>query len=132
MTIQNTFARDERFWNNYLAGRPQAPDALFDRIFAYHRSHGGAFGTVHDVGAGNGPYAARLRSQFEHVVVSDIVPGNVELARARLGTKEDGFTFRAAGIEDVDDIEPASVDMVFATNVMHFPDDQVRTNLPCF
>jgi len=127
MAIQQTFARDEAFWNNYLAGRPQAPDALFDRIFAYHRSKGGVFGTVHDVGAGNGPYAARLRSHFEHVIVSDIVPGNVELARARLlggAEKGGGFTFRTAGVEDVDDLEPASVDMVFATNVMHFPDDQ--------
>ncbi|KAK3315156.1 S-adenosyl-L-methionine-dependent methyltransferase [Apodospora peruviana] len=125
MAIQETFARDEAFWNNYLAGRPQAPDALFDRIFTYHRSQGGSFGTVHDVGAGNGPYTARLRSHFEHVIVSDIVPGNVELARARLGSgTESGFTFRTAGIEEVDDLDPASVDMVFATNVMHFPDDQ--------
>lgn len=54
ITIQNTFARDERFWNNYLAGRLQAFDALFDRIFAYYRSYNGAFGTVHDVGARNG------------------------------------------------------------------------------
>ena len=114
------FAQDKKFWNNYLKGRPQAPDSFFDRIFSYHQAHGGAFGTVHDVGAGNGPYAQKLRHKFEHVIVSDIVARNVELARDRLGT--DGFSYRTAKVEEAEDIPAGSVDMVFATNVMHFPD----------
>ena len=117
-----TFAQDKKFWNNYLKGRPQVPDAFFDRIFSYHQAQGGTFGTVHDVGAGNGPYAQKLRSRFNHVIVSDIVPKNVELAQDRLGT--DGFTYRAAKVEEADDIAAGSVDMVFATNVMHFPDQK--------
>lgn len=115
------FAQDDKFWGNYQRGRPQVPDAFFERIFAYHETHGGKFGTAHDVGAGNGPYAQRLRARFSYVVVSDIVPENVELARARLGGL-DGFGFRAAKLEDADDIPPGSVDLVFATNVMHFAD----------
>lgn len=117
------FAQDDQFWANYLRGRPRVPDAFFDRIFGYHQAQGGAFGTVHDVGAGNGPYAQRLRARFAHVIVSDLVPANVELARARLGGT-DGFSFRAAKVEEVDDIDAGSVDMVFATNMMHFPDPQ--------
>ncbi|KAK8045577.1 hypothetical protein PG993_005601 [Apiospora rasikravindrae] len=117
------FAQDEEFWDNYLKGRPKAPDAFFDRVFTYHATHSGAFGTVHDVGAGNGPYSQRLRSKFSHVIVSDIVPANVELARARLRGL-DGFSFRTAKLEDADDIPAGSVDMVFATSVMHFPDPQ--------
>ncbi|KAK8084487.1 hypothetical protein PG997_005758 [Apiospora hydei] len=118
------FAQDETFWDTYLKGRPKPPDAFFDRIFTYHEAHSGQFGTVHDVGAGNGPYAQRLRSRFVNVIVSDIVPANVELARARLRGL-DGFTFRAAKLEDeVNDIPPGSVDMIFATNVMHFPNRQ--------
>ncbi|KAF2238273.1 S-adenosyl-L-methionine-dependent methyltransferase [Viridothelium virens] len=116
------FAQDTKFWNNYLKGRPQAPDALFDRIFDYHQAHGGTFGTSHDVGAGNGPYAQKLRSRFAHVIVSDIVATNVELAQERLGT--DGFSYRTAKVEEADDIAAASVDMIFATNVMHFPDQK--------
>lgn len=116
------FAQDKDFWGNYVKGRPQPPPTLFDRIFQYHRKHGGAFGTVHDVGAGSGPYAENLREQFDHVILSDIVPENVILAKDRLGTK--GFSYRAAKVEDVDDIPAGSVDMVFATNVMHFPPDQ--------
>ena len=90
MTSNDTiFAQGKTFWNNYLKGRPQAPDSFLDRIFSYHQAHGGAFGKVHDVGAGNGPYAQKLRHKFDHVIVSDIVARNVELAQDRLGT--DGF-----------------------------------------
>jgi len=116
------FAQDKKFWNNYLKGRPRAPDAFFERIFSYHQAQGGAFGTVHDVGAGNAPYAQKLRSKFTHVIVSDIVAKNVELARDRLGT--DGFSYRPAKVEEADDIPAGSVDMVFATNVMHFPEQK--------
>ena len=117
------FAKDAAFWNNYLKGRPSAPPTFFDRLFRYHHSHGGQFNTVHDVGAGNGPYAHTLRSQFSHVIVSDIAPKNVALAQSRLGT--DGFSYRAARVEDGADIPDGSVDMVFATNVMHFCDQRV-------
>lgn len=119
----NIFAQDTEFWDNYLVGRPKLPESFFDRIFSYHQSKGGVFGTVHYVGAGNGPYAQKLGSRFANVIVSDIVADNVELARRRL-TGERGFRFRVAELQDSDDIEAGSVDMVFATNVMHFPDLQ--------
>lgn len=118
----NIFAQDNEFWDNYLS-RPKPPDSFFDCIFSYHQSKGGAFGKVHYVGAGNGPYAQKLRSRFANVIVSDIVADDVELARRRL-TGEGGFSFRVAELQDSDDIEAGSVDMVFATNVMHFPDLQ--------
>ncbi|KAF2648490.1 S-adenosyl-L-methionine-dependent methyltransferase [Lophiostoma macrostomum CBS 122681] len=117
------FARDKSFWNNYLKGRPQAPQSFFDRIYSYHEELGGNFGTAHDVGAGNGPYSAELRSKFQHVIVSDIIDDNVKFASERLGT--DGFSYRTAKVEEADDISPGSVDLVFATNVLHFVDQQV-------
>jgi SAM-dependent methyltransferase len=127
MASSNTiFAQKEGFWNNYLKGRPQAPQSLFNRIFSYHASQNGTFGTVHDAGAGNGPYSHILREKFEHVIVSDIVPSNVSLAQQRLGTN--GFTYRTASIEQAEDIPAGSVDMVFATNVMHFADQTIATN----
>lgn len=97
-----TFARNEAFWNNYLKGRPRAPDAFFSRIIQYHQAHNGQFDTAHDVGAGNGPHAQQLRDRFRHVIVSDVVPENVKLAQERLGT--DGFSYRAAPLEQADDI----------------------------
>jgi SAM-dependent methyltransferase len=117
------FKQDKAFWNNYLKGRPQAPDSFFTRILNYHQAHGGKFGRVHDVGAGNGPYSETLRSRFEHVIVSDIVAKNIDLAQDRLGTY--GFSYRIAKLEEADDIPAGSVDMVFATNVMHFPDQEM-------
>ena len=120
---KEVFAKDKAFWNNYLKGRPLAPDSFFSRIFDYHESHHGQFNTVHDVGAGNGPYADKLRSKFQHVIISDIAPGNVDLARDRHGN--DGFSYRTARVEEADDISSGSVDMVFATNVMHFCDQKV-------
>ena len=117
------FAKDKTFWNNYLKGRPSAPDVFFERLFHYHEKHHGEFGTVHDVGAGNGPYANTLRSKFQHVIISDVMSDNVVLAKERLGT--DGFSYRAARVEEGDDIPDNSVDMVFATNVMHFCDQKM-------
>ncbi|KAK7698687.1 hypothetical protein SLS64_012298 [Diaporthe eres] len=49
------FGQDGEFWDNHLTGRPKAPESLFDRIFSYHQSKGGAFGTVQHVGAGIDP-----------------------------------------------------------------------------
>jgi SAM-dependent methyltransferase len=120
---EKIFARDKAFWNNYLKGRPQAPQSFFDRIYDYHQNHGGRFGIVHDLGAGNGPYSSQLRSRFQHVIVSDIVPENVQFAEDRLGT--DGFSYRAAKAEEADDIPAGSVDLVFATNVLHFVDQKL-------
>lgn len=117
------FAQDDKFWDNYLRGRPRAPDSFFHRIFDYHQAKGGSFETVHDVGAGIGPYARLLRSRFSHVIISDIVPENVDMASRRLKSHP-GFSFRVSRLEDVHDIVPGSVDLVFATNVMHFADPQ--------
>lgn len=119
----NFFALDDQSWDIYLRGRPRVPDSFFTRIFNYHQAKGGSFGTVHDVGAGVAPYARLLRSRFSHVIVSDIVPENVAMASSRL--KDDpGFSFRVSKLQDAHDIAPGSVDLVFATNVMHFAEPQ--------
>ncbi|KAK5654607.1 hypothetical protein OQA88_7237 [Cercophora sp. LCS_1] len=118
------FTQPTTFWENYLTGRPQAPPSFFTRIFSYHASKPTArFGTAHDAGAGNGPYAAVLRSRFDNVIVSDIVPSNVTLAESRLGTS--GFRYRVSKIEEADDITPGSVDLIFATNVLHFAEQDL-------
>jgi len=123
MGSNTIFAQDEAFWNNYLKGRPTAPETFFSRIFRYHEEKGGRFGTVHDAGAGNAPYGYKLRSRFDTVIISDITPENVRLAQDRLGTN--GFRYRpGARIEDAADIIPGSVDLVFATNVLHFADQE--------
>jgi len=123
LTRGSIYDRGEDFWNNYLKKRPNPPASFFDRLFRYHEAKEGRFDTAHDAGAGNGPYAQTLRSRFGTVIVSDVAPENVRLAQDRLGT--DGFRYRAARIEDAGDIPPGSVDLVFATNVLHFADQEL-------
>ncbi|KAJ5816546.1 Methyltransferase type 11 [Penicillium robsamsonii] len=122
-TSSRIFAQDDEFWDNYSRGRPQVPDTFWDRIWSFHETKGGAFDTVHDIGAGNGPYAQLLRSRFANVIVSDIVADNIGLAQDRLRGQA-GFAFRTAALEDADDIPAGSIDMVFAANVMHFAEPQ--------
>ncbi|ORX99969.1 hypothetical protein BCR34DRAFT_676720 [Clohesyomyces aquaticus] len=76
--------------------------------------HGGKFDTIHDVGAGNGPYAAILRSSFRHVIISDIAADNVALAQE---------------LEGADGIPNSSVDIVFATNLMHFCEQKLAMEI---
>jgi SAM-dependent methyltransferase len=125
-TDDRIFEKDKTFWDNYLKGRPKPPASLFRRIFDYHEAQGGSFGTVHDVGAGNGPFASILASKFTHVILSDIAESNMRLAEQRLG-KNGTFTYRTAKMDDTKDLATGSVDMVFATNVMHFGANQQAT-----
>ncbi|KAK4962447.1 hypothetical protein LTR10_000073 [Elasticomyces elasticus] len=118
--LANPYARDKTFWAGYLKGRPQAPEAFFERIYEYHASHGGHFGIIHDAGAGVAPHARRLKQKFEHVIVSDIILENVQQASERLGPE--GFSYRTAKLEDAEGIKPGSVDMFFAATCMHFCD----------
>lgn len=120
--LSDIFERDESFWSSYNKGRPQPPESFFQRIFDYHIAHDGRFDVCHDAGAGNGPYAAKLKQKFGHVIVSDLTRSNVDLARKRLG--DTGFSHRQAKIEQADDLSPGSVDLVFATNMMHFADQR--------
>lgn len=125
-TDDKLFEKDKSFWDNYLKGRPKPPASLFRRIFDYHEDQGGSFGTVHDVGAGNGPFASTLASRFAHVILSDIAASNMELAEQHLGSTGT-FTYRTARMDEIEDLRPNSVDMVFASNVMHFGTDQQAT-----
>ena len=115
-----SYARDEAFWKKYLKGRPQVPDSLFERVCNYHAGHGGLFNVVHDVGAGVGVHSERLAKHFGHVIISDVAPGNVELAKGRLGTGK--YSYKVMSVDDADVIEESSVDMVFASTMMHFAD----------
>jgi SAM-dependent methyltransferase len=125
-TDDKLFEKDKSFWDSYLRGRPKPPPSLFRRIFDYHEAQGGSFGTVHDVGAGNGPFASTLASKFTHVILSDVAASNMELAEKRLGSTGT-FTYRTARMDEIEDLAPNSIDMVFASNVMHFGADQEAT-----
>ena len=114
------YSKDKDFWEKYRKGRPQVPDSFFQRIFDYHASHGGEFGTVHDAGAGGGVHSARLAGRFGKVIVSDVFESNIEAAKSHLSGPK--YEFRAMKLEDTINFPAASVDMVFASTMLHFTD----------
>jgi len=50
--VKYAFAFKSLDWEDYHRHRPVYPQSMFRLWFDYHRSHGGAFGEAHDVGAG--------------------------------------------------------------------------------
>ncbi|KAJ5698556.1 hypothetical protein N7462_000561 [Penicillium macrosclerotiorum] len=121
-TNDKIFAQDRAFWKNYNSGRPQVPQSFFQRIYDYHLSQNGGFDIVHDAGAGNGVHSQELRSKFHHVIISDVAPDNVRQAEERLGS--DGYSYHQGKMEEIRDILPGSVDMVFVMNAMHWADQE--------
>ena len=121
MDRDNFYDQESAFWKKYTEARPQVPDSFFDRILRYHIEHGGQYGTLHDAGAGVGNHTIRLSKHFQDTIVSDASEGNINIAKGYLD-KESNYSFRFARIEDTQALEPSSVDMVFAANMLHFTD----------
>ena len=114
------YAKTDDFWNTYRKGRPQVPDSFFERIYNYHAQNGNDFGTVHDAGAGAGVHSTRLAERFQKVIVTDVSDLNIKAAKSHLiGPK---YELKTARLEDTIEFPPASVDMVFASTMLHFTD----------
>ena len=122
MSTPGLYDRDQAFWENYLKTRPNIPESFFRRIFDYHASHGGEFGTVHDAGAGAGVCSSRLATRFHKVIVTDISEGNIRIAKERLSADNQQYDFRVSKLEDTIELPKASVDLVHAGTMFHFTD----------
>lgn len=118
---ENVYKQSASFWDSYIKGRPSIPDSFFSTIFTYHASHSTSFSSAHEVGAGVGVHSPRLAARFAHVLVSDIIDTNIQIAKARLQS-EGCYTFKSSSLEDTIDLAPASMDLVFASTMMHFTD----------
>lgn len=116
---QNVYAQDNDFWDKYIAGRPKIPQSFFDRIFDCHAQHNGTFDNAHEVGAGVGVHSHRLAARFKHVLVSDVIEENVSIARMRL-KDNNKYNFMSASLEDTIKLPADSMDLVFASTMMHF------------
>lgn len=116
---QDVYAQDNDFWDKYIAGRPKIPQSFFDRIFDYHLQHHGHFEKAHEVGAGVGVHSGRLAARFQHVLVSDVIQENITIAQVRL--EDDAkYEFVASSLEDTTNLPESSMDLVFASTMMHF------------
>lgn len=121
MVNAEIYDQDQAFWNNYIKARPQIPDSFFERIFAYHADHGGEFGVVHDAGAGVGVHSRRLAHRFGQVIVTDPSEQNIQIAQDQLPANGQ-YQFHREKLEQTIDFPSNSVDMVFASTMMHFTD----------
>ncbi|KAH8647948.1 S-adenosyl-L-methionine-dependent methyltransferase [Xylariales sp. PMI_506] len=118
------------FWEKYLNGRPQTPQSFWDRIFDYHATNSGRFGTVHDLGSGVGIHSVKLGERFNRVILGDPGQANIEHAREYLGARNQNekdnsgsttFEFHVCKAEN-SALPDASVDMVFMANALHWTD----------
>lgn len=128
MTIQkgdNVYNLGQDFWEKYIIGRPAIPQTFFDLIFKYHSDHNGRFDVAHEVGAGVGVHSPRLAKRFMHILVSDVIDSNVQIAKTRL---QGSYNFKTSSLEDCIDLPAESVDLVFASTMMHFTrvDDAIK------
>ncbi|KAL9067737.1 MAG: hypothetical protein Q9157_006710 [Trypethelium eluteriae] len=123
-TESTLFDRRTEFWRNYRIGRPAIPSSFYQRFYDYHATHGGSFGTVHDVGAGFGELSLELSKRFDHVIVSDPAPKSLDVARELIGAASSSFnkfSFRQERVEDCE-LPKASVDAIFCCNAIHWTD----------
>ncbi|KAJ4359559.1 uncharacterized protein N0V89_000114 [Didymosphaeria variabile] len=118
---ENVYNQSQDFWDSYIKGRPSIPQSFFNTIFDYHASQNGSFTAAHEVGAGVGVHSPRLATRFKHVLISDIIESNIQIAKSRL-QDQDCYSFKASSLEDTIDLEAGSVDLVFASTMMHFTD----------
>ena len=109
------------FWNLYIKGRPHLQESLLQRVWSYHTSKGGKFEVVHEPGAGVGVHSRRFAAKFSQIIISDIDKSNIDIAKQHLKDLSNA-KFRVAKLEDIDDLPAEGVDMVIASNCVHFAD----------
>ena len=125
-TIVELYDKDYDFWDNYIEGRPQAPDSFFERIFNYHYQHSNSSALAHDAGAGAAVHSYNLAEKFDKVIVSDISASNIGVAQARTGG-DPYFSFRVGRLQDTaEDIAAGSIDLFFVGTAIHFCGSEVN------
>lgn len=89
---------------------------LYDVVLEYHKSHGGEFGSLLDVGCGTGEVTRSLAQYFD--TATGVDPGKEMISQAtvdggvtRSGKKVD---FKVRGAEDLDSLPNDSVDLLVA------------------
>ena len=116
---------DNAYWDRYLATRPNYSLPFFEKMYAYHATHGGTFGSALDVGTGCGQAVPKLAERFAHVVASDNNQEHICEARRRLArlSEEGRVSFAVCEGEQLAARYPAaSVDFIAAAECMPLMD----------
>ena len=118
--VLNAYGQSEdEFWTKYLAGRPKVPRSLFQQIFGYHESHGGAFDIVNDIGAGPGTFSTVLAQKIKQVILAEPSKQTLDVAK-RILNREDHLNFQYYDASAEESVLPGGgVDMAFVCNALH-------------
>nr|POE58660.1 methyltransferase tpcm [Quercus suber] len=113
-------------WDAYIQFRPVYPEELYATIYAYHDSHGGAYDSAVDVGAGVGIVSAELIKKFSRVVVTDPSEAYVSQAKKHFAAfPQDRLAFVQIKAEELSlEIlaEGEKFDLVTAAECLHWAD----------
>ncbi|KAK1750326.1 S-adenosyl-L-methionine-dependent methyltransferase [Echria macrotheca] len=93
---------------------------LYQMVLDYHKSSGGQFDTVLDVGCGPGIAIANLYTHFTHAIGLEPSQGMIDTARAI--HSDTPITFVVSSAEELATIAPASVDLLVAATAAHWFD----------
>ncbi|KAK4982480.1 hypothetical protein LTR50_007720 [Elasticomyces elasticus] len=101
---------DVKFWNSYVAARPNPTGDFFKQLHEYHQNNGSSHVTevAHDVGTGPGNIAARLAGYFKRVIGSDLNESALVAAQALVPEESIGrLSFIYSSAEDLAEKTPA-------------------------
>ncbi|UKZ76885.1 hypothetical protein TrVFT333_004600 [Trichoderma virens FT-333] len=127
---EKTFSSyDENQGKAYAYARPDYDTSVYQTIVNHHKSTGGQFDTIVDVGCGPGPAARGLAPYFANVIGLDPSEGMVATARTFGGVSlaSRPIRFEISTAEDLGahlttPIGDSSVDLITAANAAHWFD----------
>lgn len=110
-------------WDAYIQFRPVYPPELYSTIYAYHDSHGGAYNSAVDIGAGVGIVSAELVKKFSHVTVTDPSSAYIASAKSHFAAfPRERIGFLQTKAEDISPKRLEKVDLVTAAECLHWAD----------
>lgn len=109
---------------HYAQARTAYPQVIYDTVINFHKSNGGDFGTLLDIGCGPGTVVRRLAMSFDRAIGADPGPGMIESARLLGGQTRTSvpIDFTVTKAETLEGIPDNSIDMVTVAAAAHWFD----------
>lgn len=114
---------------NYAKVRPDYHSSVYETIINHHRSSGGSFNALLDIGCGPGTATETLAKSFQHAIGLDPSDGMVQTAKAGgcLSATGEAVQFEISSAEELGSnlpgpIQDTSIDLITAANAAHWFD----------